>query len=458
MQSVQTFFDRCAEKFPLALSTRLLLERTLHPDVLNEFYEVTAREQYTKTALFSDLVALMSSVVHRMHRSVHAAYHKSALARKIKLSALYDKLNGIEPHVSSAFVADHAERIGKVIDDLEALRPPLVPGYTTRIIDGNAIGASEHRLEVLRDIRSGPLPGKTLAIFDYERDITSEIIMCEDGHAQERSLSDDILARVKPNDLWIADRNFCTAKLLVGMVQRGAAVLIREHRNIPIQEENPLAVVARKGKSVLREGTVTLTYDGQTILLRRIWLTLPKGTRDGDKEIVVLTNLPPDVASAEEVMEHYLRRWTIESMFADLTVSLRCEVKALGHPRAALFVFAMAVVSANTLAGVRAGFRAAHGADVEEGVSVYQLVDDLQGSYRITEALDDTSEATLAMSSREFLAVFLSLVQRVDLRRYPKAKTRPRSAPRVRGSATDPPHVSTYRLLQERNARARARS
>ena len=39
MLSFQTFFDRCAEKFPLALSTRLLLERTLAPNILDEFYE-----------------------------------------------------------------------------------------------------------------------------------------------------------------------------------------------------------------------------------------------------------------------------------------------------------------------------------------------------------------------------------------------------------------------------------
>ena len=456
MPSAQAFLDRCIEQFPLAFSTRLLLERTLHPDVLNEFYEATAREQYTNIALFSDLVALMSGVVHRMHRSVHAAYFKSALAGKIKLSALYDKLKGIEPHVSSGFVADHAARIAQIIDDLGAALPPLVRGYTTRILDGNAIGASEHRLEVLRDLRSGPLPGKSLAVFDYERDIMRELIMCEDGHAQERSLSDEILARVKPNELWIADRNFCTAKLLVGITQRNAAFLIREHRGIPIHEETPLTVVSRKGKCILREGTVTLIYGGQTVKLRRIWLTLPRATRDGDKEIVVLTNLPSEAASAEDVMEHYRKRWTIESAFADLTVSLRCEVKSLGHPRAALFVFATAVVSANTLAGVRSGFRAAHGIDVEDRVSIYQLVDDLQGSYRITEALEDASEATRTMDSQKFIALFLSLVKQVDLRRYPKAKTRPRKAASARGSAADPPHVSTHRLLQQRKERRRA--
>jgi hypothetical protein len=405
--------------------------------------------------LFSDLVALMSTVVQRMHRSVHAAYFKSRLEAKIRLSALYDKLNGIEPHVSSTFVADHARRIAKIIDDLDAKLPPLVAGYETRIIDGNVIGASEHRLEVLRDLRSGPLPAKSLAILDYERDIISALIPCEDGHAQERSLSNEILQLVQPKTLWMADRNFSTAKLITGIIERGGSVLIREHRALPIVEETPLRLISKIGKSILKEGTVRLTFEGKSVCLRRVWLTLPSPTRNGDLDIVVLTNLPADVITAEQVMEQYRHRWRIETMFADLTTTLCCEVKSMGHPRAALFVFANAVVAANTLAGVRAGLRSTHGSDVEERVSIYQIVDDLQGTYRSTEMLDDTSASTMEMSDREFKELFLSIIFRVNLRRYPKAKTRPRSKPKVRGTAQDPPHVSTYRLLQEKKAKKR---
>ena len=451
MMTSNDFFDRCADKFPLAVATRVLLERTLAPKVLDDFFELVAREQYVKSVLFSDLVALMSTVVHRMHRSVHAAYFKSSAASKIKLSALYDKINNIEPRVSAAFVADHAKRLIEVLDQINAPLAPLIPGFETRILDGNAIAATDHRLEVLRDTRSGPLPGKSLAILDYERDVVTQLIMCEDGHAQERSLSNEILEQVQPGQAWIADRNFCTAKILCGIVNRGGEFLIREHRNIPIMEESSMDVIASDGNGHLKEGSVSLSYENsQPIIFRRIWLTLPKASRDGDREIVVLTTIPREKASAHEIMEAYRKRWTIESMFANLTVSLCCEVRALGHPRAALFLFANAVVAANTLSGVRAALRAQHGEDIEERVSVYQMVDDLQSSFRSTDIIEDSFTDVESMPIVEFTKHFLAATQRIDIRQYRKAKTRPRKTPHTRGKSSDPPHVSTYRLLEEK--------
>jgi hypothetical protein len=43
------------------------------------------------------------------------------------------------------------------IRHLNATMPDLLPGYRIKIIDGNAIAATEHRLKVLRDINSAPL-------------------------------------------------------------------------------------------------------------------------------------------------------------------------------------------------------------------------------------------------------------------------------------------------------------
>jgi len=39
-----------------------------------------------------------------------------------------------------------------------------------------------------------------------------DIFPCEDGHAQERSLFDEVLPTVEEEDVWIADRNFCPLK------------------------------------------------------------------------------------------------------------------------------------------------------------------------------------------------------------------------------------------------------
>jgi hypothetical protein len=61
--------------------------------------------------------------------------------------------------------------------------------------------------------------------------------------------------------------------------------------------------------------------------------------------------------------------------FQTLTDVLRCEVKTLGYPRAALFSFATAVLAYNTYAVVRASLRAAHGAEaIKDKLSDYHLM------------------------------------------------------------------------------------
>jgi hypothetical protein len=44
-----------------------------------------------------------------------------------------------------------------------------------------------------------------------------DVFPCEDGHAQERALLGQVLATVKPGDVWIMDRNFCVRDFLCGI-------------------------------------------------------------------------------------------------------------------------------------------------------------------------------------------------------------------------------------------------
>ena len=67
------------------------------------------------------------------------------------------------------------------------------------------------------------MPGHALVVLDPRLMLATDVILCEDGHAQERSLLDQIVPMVAPSDLWIADRNFCTTDFLFG-IARGRGV------------------------------------------------------------------------------------------------------------------------------------------------------------------------------------------------------------------------------------------
>jgi hypothetical protein len=73
-------------------------------------------------------------------------------------------------------------------------------------MDGNHIAATEHRLKVLRDTAAGALPGFAIVVLDPRLQMVIDVFPEEDGHAQERSLSDAILATVEPKDVWLERR------------------------------------------------------------------------------------------------------------------------------------------------------------------------------------------------------------------------------------------------------------
>lgn len=145
---------------------RGILEKVLVPEKLDELFEKTAKVQYTRELLFSNVVSLMSLVVCGIRPSVNAAYKAKAQQLAVSRTALYDKINGIEPEVSAQLVRYIAQELEPVVKQLGGQIPELLPGYRVKILDGNCLATTEHRLKVLRSIRGGALPGKSLVVLD----------------------------------------------------------------------------------------------------------------------------------------------------------------------------------------------------------------------------------------------------------------------------------------------------
>src|SRR4051812_6139325 len=191
------------EKRPIGVMARATVERFFAPEHLDTMFRQTATQQYERSVLFSSVVELMQSVVLGAEPSVFAAYRKRRHLLPVTDDSIYNKLKGMELGISAAIVRDSAQRAEAVIDELKARRAPWLPGYRIRIIDGNHLSATEHRLKPLRDTWAAPLPGKVLAVMDPELDVASDLFLTPDGHAQERSLLDDVLQSVRARDLWM---------------------------------------------------------------------------------------------------------------------------------------------------------------------------------------------------------------------------------------------------------------
>jgi hypothetical protein len=443
-------FDAFVKESPLSVMMRGVMEYVFRAERLDDLFERHAKLQYTRELLFSDVVGLLSLVVCRIHRSVNATYKARAAELNVKRAAFYQKLNGIETSVSAALVRETAEELGELIQQMGGQHVPLLPGYQVRILDGNALAATEHRLKVLRSVGAAPLPGKSLVVLDPELGLAVDIFPCEDGHAQERRLFGHVLATVASGQLWIADRNMCTLEMLSGIAQRQSAFVIRAHQNLPWQAVSELQSLAIVEAGEVLEQEVTIEFEGRSLTLRRIVLRLSQPTRHGDSEIVVLTNLSIADVSATVVLQLYRERWQVEGLFLTVTQNFECEIETLAYPKAALFSFSLALVTYNILATLKAALASIHGVEtIEATVSDFYMVDEIQGTYRgMMIAISPEHWQEFGTMSLAELAVLLNqLAAQVNLKRLLKQprKSKSKTPPRVR----DPkhPHVSTARLL-----------
>jgi Transposase DDE domain len=453
-----TLLQRFAERAPLCVLARALLERALQPDPLDRLFDELATVQYTRELLFSSVVDLLTQVALRAFPSVRQAYRDDPQRYGVSLAAVYAKLNHLEPPLGPALVRYSAGQMRAVITALGAALPPWRDGYRVKILDGNHLSGTHHRLAPLRATAAAPLPGQVLAVLDPQARLFLDLVACEDAYTQERALLDQVVPLVEANDVWVGDRNLCTPKFLVGIADRGGCFAIREHAQLNIRYEGALRPAGRSATGAVFEQDAEVTDDatGRSVRVRRVVVALDKPTRDGDSEVAVLTNLPADVADALAVADLYLTRWTIEVCFGELTTALRCEVAALGYPRAALFSFAVAAFAGNVFGAVRAALRAVHGADrVEAELSVPQVALDVAGAYQgMMIALPPAEWAPFAaLPVPAFAEALRAVARRVNWDRVKKTTRGPKKPPPKRPSASKQRHVSTARLLQSRQNR-----
>lgn len=373
-------FEKFVEGTPVCVMIRGSLEYALPEQFVNQLFEDTAQRQYTRELLFSDVVDVMGGVVCQVFPSVHAAYQKQCERFSVSRRALYGKINHVEPRVTRELVVQTAQRLEPVVRKLQrrAGRQSLLPGFRTRILDGNHLAATEHRLKELREIAAGPLPGQTLVVLDPDRRLIVDAFPCVDAHAQERSLLIDVLDSMEPGQVWIADRNFCTALFLFQTAANDAYFVVRQHatnvRWEPVGEERR---VGRTATGVVYQQRVELIDNwGQRLRARRITIYLDEPTEDGDTEIHIFTNLPNRV-KATRIAETYHGRWKLEGAFGELATALHCEISSLGYPPAALFAFGVGLLAYNILSVVRTALAAAHGAACLEDISAYYLADEI---------------------------------------------------------------------------------
>jgi hypothetical protein len=447
-------FEKFLERSPVSVMVRGTLERVFDPEKLEQVFTDHALRQYTRELTFAQGVGLMSAVVFRIVPSVGAWYQAHQEEIPVTRQAVDDKLKHLELPIAAGLVEYAGRELGACLRQMPTPPPPLLPGYRVRVLDGNPLAGTEHRVAELRRYRAAALPGHALVFYEPQWEVATDVSPCEDAYAQERPLLPEVVPMVAARDGMVAERHFCTLGFLFGVARRGAFFVIRQHgANVIGELQGPRRMVGHDARGqTLYEQTLCVTEadTGATLVVRRIRVALPMPTRQGATELHLLPNLPPADATAPQISAVYADRWTSETAFQPLPVDFACAVDTLGYPKAALFGFCVAVVAYHVVALVKGALRAAHGAAyVDEQLSMYYVTLEVAPVATGMEiALGaEPWESFRQMSVAEFTTTLGAIAQRLDPQKYTKHKRGPKKQPPPKLSGKGHSHVSTARIL-----------
>lgn len=450
---VREIVERFKEKRPVGLMARMALARLLAPQAINQVFHDHAQGQYERKIPFAALTELMTEVTLCLSPSVNAGYKKLREKLDAARSCVFNKLERVEPQVAQALVRYSYDQTRAICNEMRMWSTSDVAGYRTKILDGNHLSGTHHRLKEMRTERAAALPGKSLVVLDPRCRAIQDMFPIEDGHAQERSALDEVIVTIRAKDLWVADRNFCTHKFMYAIDKRKAAFVIRHHEQVIGKVGGKRRWIGDTETGRVYERTMSLApYEGKTLKLRRIEIDLYQPTRDNETTIVLLTNLPAEAADAIEIAAIYLRRWQIETAFQVLTTTLRCEVNTLCYPKAALFAFATALLAYNAVTVIETAIRAELGKAEAEQLSKYYMALEISSTNDgMMVVLEDSDfDAYRSMPVDEFCDALRDVAQHIDIDSYRKNTRGPKKPVKKKRPNRRRVHVSVAKVLSQR--------
>lgn len=447
----KAILDRFIQEVPLAVMTRCIVGQLINEE-LDAVFEQSRSRQYESTLKFSAVAASVADVTLGSVENFNQAYRKHKQELETTVEGYYGKINRTETSISESVVRFSAGRASKLLREIGCREWEVLPGYRCSSLDGNHLQKTEKRISELRGLCAAPLPGTIVARFDLQSQLFTHAYLLEDAHAQESTVLDRALDDVKARDLLLADRHFCIVWFLLRIAARRACFVIRQHGRLKGELLGKRRKIGRCASGVVYEQRLRIGTDEHSLVVRRVTIELNKPTRDGDKIIHILSNVPAADATACRLADLYHQRWEIENAFHVLTMTLTCEVKSIGNPRAALFLFCMAMLAFNCRQILLGALFAEHDQEDVEQMSQFNVARDICSPMDgMLTAINEQEWDQLVPRTVSGCARFLRTVSgHVDVKEYRKSVRGPKKPPPTRKRCKVGTHVSTHRLLQER--------
>lgn len=368
-------------RLPLAEAVLLLFEYVLNQEFLQECFEQHRGRCYEKDLTFASLVYLVRDALLEHDGSGRASFERAEQDQELEASiaATYGKLSRLPIPLSLALLRQATGRLGDLLPALPDERPASLRGLRVMVMDGKTIKNATRRLKLLRKVRGKLVGGKLLVALDLGQRLAVAMNADPDGHRNDVPLVPGLLEQIDrdPPTLWVIDRQFCDGKL---PSQLGPLV-VRYNRGVHFEPDPARPVQTgqdRQGRPYRQEwGWLGKDPKRDRPYVRRIWLERGEGQED----VILLTNLlDAQVYPAEDLLEIYLQRWSIERVFQQVTEVFSLQTLIGSSPQAMIFQASFCLLLYNLIQVVRGYVAQAASEEVEsvQEVSTEKLFEDVQ--------------------------------------------------------------------------------
>jgi hypothetical protein len=252
-------------------------------------------------------------------------------AARTSPEAFFQRAERLRPHF---FQALYEAFIAELVTDARSLYAASVSGLRERfsevwILDGTRLDRVAHRLKLTWDVRSPLLPGCLLVLYDVFRGFPRQIAFCADAARHEMRRAHELVGRIPPGTLLVADRLYASMPFVAALGQHQLWLVCRLNRLLKVTPEKVLGRVQRGGGTLTER--LVMVGSGQSAPPQRMRHIRWRARREALD--LLTTVLEPTRLSAEEALTCYRLRWQVERLFFDLKEVLDLHHFYLASPR-----------------------------------------------------------------------------------------------------------------------------
>lgn len=467
--NAQEFNREALRRLPLADAVLHLLRYALSESFLSDCYEKHRGQCYEDTLSFPRLVEILTDALLVHHGSARQALLEAEKKGTLPTckEAFYGKLRRLPLDLSVAFMTEASQRLNDLLPVQDNPLPASLQAYQVCIIDGKKTKHIAKKLKLTRD-QAGQLFGaKLLAAYDPATRLIQTVAAHPDGEKNDAPLVPDLLTKVRAQKtskprIIVADAQFCDLVQISQYGQAGDHFALRYHPKLHFHADAALPrreFTDAKGRPLIEEyGWLGSPTDKRRRFVRRVtW------KRTDHKDLSVVTDLTnrqpgqdtagPEPIPAADLIDLYLIRWKIETVFQDVTVVFGLRKLIGSTPEATAFQAAFCMVVYNAIQVVKSYLAALQPKPmwVDEVSNTMLFISIRKELTAIAVLMPAASLAELVVPLETAEAARTYLQQRLTglwEKGWKKARNKnPRSySAKPKGSGA---HTSVYRVLQK---------